>query len=205
MRAIPLFALALCVSALASVAAAADHARVVILPVVVHSATADSGYVSRGLADMLSARLEQLGSVDVVRADDPADATSRLAKAVELGRSNGGDYVLFGSFTQFGDGASLDMRCASLKAGDAPPRSIFIQSGTMGEIIPKLDELADKVAHYVSGELPQTATAAAAARAESGSITELRRRLEALERAVFPPLAEPAQAAEPAPEPGPES
>jgi TolB-like protein len=202
-RAIPLFALALCAGALASVPAAADPARVVILPVVVHSATADSGYVSRGLADMLSARLEQLGSVDVVRAEDPEGATSRLSKAVELGRSSGGDYVLFGSFTQFGDGASLDMRCASLHGGESPPRTIFIQSGTMGEIIPKLDELADKVARYVSGEAPETT--AAAARAESGSISELRRRLEALERAVFPPLSEPAQAAEPAPEPGPES
>jgi TolB-like protein len=200
-RALPLLALSLCVATSAS----AEPVRVVILPVVVHSATPDSAYVSQGIADMLSARLEQLGGVDVVRGEDASDATSQLSRAVELGRSNGGDYVLFGSFTQFGDGASLDMRCAPLRKGDDPPRSIFIQSGTMGEIIPKLDELADKVAHYVSGELPPTAATAAAARTESTSITELRRRLEALERAVFPPLSESAQATEPAPETAPDS
>ncbi|MGH0029548.1 MAG: hypothetical protein ACQGVC_07145 [Myxococcota bacterium] len=227
MRAARSCVLAAClgVGALFAAPAWAGPARIVILPVVVHSAAPDSGYVSRGLADMLSARLEQLGGLDVVRSEDPDSATSSLAEALTIGRHADGDYVLYGSFTQFGDGASLDVHCAPLDEGDTPPRSIFIQSGTMGEIIPKLDELADKVAHYVSGELPASAVSFAQ-RPEPANVGELRRRLEALERAVFPPLTGPdpvqepaaevepasegetaqaADAAEPASEPAPES
>jgi TolB-like protein len=181
--------------ALVASASAAESARVVILPVVVHSATSDSAYVSQGLADMLSARLEQIGGVDVVLSDDSAAATSQLPRAVELGRGQGGDYVVFGSFTQFGDGASLDLRCAPLDQGERPPRTIFVQSGTMGEIIPKLDELANKIAQYVSGEL-QAQSAANPVRAEGVAVSELRSRVEALERAVFPPISEPPEPAD---------
>ncbi len=190
MRAAKLCALA-ALGALVSVSAAAQSTRIVILPVVVHSAAADPTYVSRGLADMLSARLEQQGGVDVVRVDDPAAATSRFQQAIETGRKAGGDYVLFGSFTQFGDGASLEIQCAPLQ-GEAAARSIFIQSGTMGEIIPKLDELADKVARYLGGPIPADLSVAASTNGagESAELNDLRRRLEALEQAIFPPVAD---------------
>jgi TolB-like protein len=42
-------------------ASAGDRTRIVILPIVVHSAASDSSYVSRGITDMISARLEQTG------------------------------------------------------------------------------------------------------------------------------------------------
>lgn len=196
MRAAKLSALAV-LGFLVGISAAAEPARVVILPVVVHSGATDPTYVSRGLSDMLSARLEQHRGLDVVRVDDPAAATTRSQRATEVGREAGGDYVLFGSFTQFGDGASLDIQCAPLRGG-AEPRSIFIQSGTMGEIIPKLDELADKVARYLGAPVPTANGAPGADSAGSGNgagaasateLEELRQRLEALERAVFAPVA----------------
>jgi TolB-like protein len=168
--------------------AAAGPARVVILPVVVHSAASDAGYVSRGLSDMLSARLEQLGGVDVVRADG-AHATARLSEALATARDVGGDFVLFGSFTQFGDGASLDVQCAPVAEGASAARTIFIQSGTMAEIIPKLDDLADKVARYVRGEPVQVGAPATNGGASAEALDDLKRRLDALERAVFPPVA----------------
>lgn len=205
MRAARVCALAV-LTGLVAGSASADAARVVILPVVVHSGAADPTYVSRGLSDMLSARLEQHGGLDVVRVDDPALATSRLPRALEVGRDAGGDYVLFGSFTQFGDGASLDVQCAPL-GGGGEPRSIFIQSGTMGEIIPKLDELADKVARHLGAPIPAPGGApGAVADSSNGSgsapteaeIEDLRQRLEALERAVFAPVAGTAEESAPA-------
>ena len=58
---------------------------------------------------------------------------------------------MFGAFTQFGAGASLDVQCAAVKAdADARPRRIFVQSGTLGEIIPKLDDLAAKIARFMT-------------------------------------------------------
>jgi hypothetical protein len=170
-------------------AAAAETARVVILPVVVHSAASDPSYVSRGLSDMLSARLEQLGGVDVVRVDAGVPAIARLPEALAAGRDAGGDFVVFGSFTQFGDGASLDIQCAPVAEGGPAARSIFIQSGTMGEIIPKLDDLADKVARYVRGEPVRATAAATNGSATAEALDDLKRRLDALERAVFPPVA----------------
>jgi TolB-like protein len=197
LRAAKLCALVACLSALAAASAAAGPDRIVILPVVVHSAAADPSYVSRGLSEMLSARLEQLGGVEVVRPADPAAATVRLDEALDAGRRAGGDFVLFGAFTQFGDGASLDVQCAPLGDSELPARSIFIQSGTLSEIIPKLDGLADKVARYIRGELPTETAGGTNGVGEAEEIEDLRRRLEALESAVFLPAfgAEPAQAA----------
>ena len=110
--------------------------RVALLPVVVHSATPDNAYVSTGLAEMLSARLEQFEGVAVIRVGEESKPTTEAA-AVEAARSVGASYVLFGSFTQFGAGASLDLRCAPVD-GSNDGRRIFIQAGTMAEIIPRL-------------------------------------------------------------------
>src|SRR5438046_7563004 len=99
---------------LCSAASAGDRTKIVILPIVVHSAATDSSYVSRGITDMISSRLEQTGRVQVERVEDPAAATTVLGKALELGKARNGDYLIFGAFTQFGDGASLDVHCLPL-------------------------------------------------------------------------------------------
>jgi TolB-like protein len=184
---------------LASAGQAEQRVRMVILPVVVNRDSMDSSYVSQGLAEMLSARLEQIGGIEVIRIDDMAQATTRLAKAREAAKQVSGDYVLFGSFTQFGDGASLDVQCASLHSTGSEGESVrrvFIQSGTMGDIIPKLDRLVDKVAVFLkdagaiegSVDVAQGGDAEAAAQ-DSGesadAIRQLRERIDALERVVY--------------------
>ena len=166
--------------------AAAAPVRVGLLPIAVHSADEGSSYLSAGLAEMISARLEQSEGVSVVLLPGPAVATSELAKAVEAGRAAGVDYVVFGAFTQFGAGASLDVQCAAVNAAeDAQARRIFVQSGTLGEIIPKLDDLAAKIVRYM-GSGGQAAPAAAAAQvSDTNALDELRRRVDKLERSVF--------------------
>ena len=79
-------AAALCVLLGAAWPAAAEKAvRVVILPIVVHSGAPDPAYVSRGIADMLSSRLEQDGRAVALRVDDPERATTRISNALEAG------------------------------------------------------------------------------------------------------------------------
>ena len=178
------YALVACVAALAPSWAGATP-RVAILPVVVHSASPNPSYLSDGLADMLAARLEQLGGMRVVREEGDQTATTRLDQAVARGDALKADYVVFGSFTQFGDGASLDLQCAPVQGPDpAAARSLFVQSGAIGEIIPKLDDVADKVAYYVLGE-----TAAKSAVGErtrnAAPLKDLVGRIDALERAVY--------------------
>jgi hypothetical protein len=171
---------------LAFSASAEDHTRIVILPIVVHSAASNSSYVSRGITDMISSRLEQTGRVRMERVEDPNAATTELHKALELGKARGGDYLIFGAFTQFGDGASLDVHCLPLdvksEAEAAASRRIFISSGKMGDIIPKLDEIVDRVAMYT--KVGRTSPDAPAA-PPPDVVRDLARRLDALEKAVF--------------------
>jgi TolB-like protein len=195
-------ALAACLALLAGAAAVAEP-RVAILPVVVHSGAADPSYLSAGFGDMLAARLEQLGGMRVVREDDAKAATTRWKDAIERGRRLEADYVVFGSFTQFGDGASLDVQCARVAESDAASaRSLFVQSGAIGDIIPKLDDLADKIAFYVLGDA-QAKAAVAGRAAGSAPIRDLIQRLETLERSVYGKQAPVARQPEAAPTPDP--
>jgi TolB-like protein len=200
----PLGALVACVVVLAPGWASAEP-RVAILPVVVHSGAADPRYLSEGFSDMLAARLEQLGGMRVVREVDVRAATTRLPEAIERGKALEADYVVFGSFTQFGDGASLDVQCAPVRAPDAKAaRTLFVQSGAIGEIIPKLDDLADKIAYFVLGDA-QGKSAIAGRSGGTSPIRDLLLRLEALEKAVYgkAPAAARAPEAVPAEEPAP--
>jgi TolB-like protein len=172
-------------------ASAGDRTRIVILPIVVHSSASNSSYVSRGITDMISSRLEQTGRVQVERVEDPAAATTDLNKALDFGKSRGGDYLVFGAFTQFGEGASLDVHCLPLdvktEAEAAAARRIFISSGAMGDIIPKLDEIVDRIAMYTKvGRVESVAGAPPpVSPGQAEALRDLARRLDALEKAVY--------------------
>ncbi len=160
--------------------------KLLLLPFVVHSAE-DPEYLRGGLADMLSARFARIGAIDLLREDDPEKGTSKLEEALSTAREIGADYVLFGSFTRFGKGASLDVQCAPTAAGQAqePLREIFVHSGSIGEIIPDLDELAGKVSRFARGEVIERAvTAASPLGVPARELQNLTRRVAELEALV---------------------
>ena len=175
-----------------------------VLPIAVHTSE-HKEYLEAGLADMLASRLGRLPGVAVIRVQGEGQATSDLETAKTLGRDMGAEYVLFGSFTQFGEGASLDLQCAPVsEEAEGAARSIFIQSGTLGEIIPRLDQVAEKVGHHLMadgaapGSLPPVG---AAAPRRGGPVSDellqdaiseleaLRGRVDALEERVYSPPA----------------
>jgi TolB-like protein len=170
--------------------------RIVLLPISVYAAGADTDYLSTGLAEMLAARLERYEGVSVVRPAADAVPPEGEAQALEAAGALGADFVLFGSFTQFGEGASLDLRCAPVaEDGDVGSRRVFIHSGTVAEIIPKLDTLAEKVLRFALGDAggarsvaePEADGAAGSGSAGDEALADLRRRVDALERAVYAP------------------
>ncbi len=188
--------------ATALVAPAGAGVRIALLPVSVHASGEESGYLQSGLSEMIAARLDQYEDVVVLRAASEAGPPGDVAAAREAGRAAGADFVLYGAFTRFGDGASLDMRCARVEVeGDdaaVAARRIFIQSGNLIEIIPQLDTLAQKVARYAFGAggaaPPGAGRGGGAARAATGGPTAgdfnaLAKRVEELERTLFPPVA----------------
>jgi len=175
-------------------AARAEIIRVAMLPVSVNSTLTETDHLSAGLADMVAARLEQNGQILIIRLDAPA--TSR-EDAIAAGKRAGAEYVLFGSYTQFGDGASLDLRCARVVGEKAAaPRRVFIHAGSASEIIPKLGVLSESVARYLVGaaappEPLAGAEATAAGAPGAASLADIEQRVEALERVIFaPPAAE---------------
>jgi hypothetical protein len=176
---------------------AASPVRVAILPVVVNAAEGHD-YLRAGMADMLASRVGREAGVSVTRISDLGKATTDAERAREVGREVGADYVLYGSFTAFGAGASLDLACtrtAAVDGGDdddIPVRAIFVQSGTLGEIIPKLDGVAQRIARFAAtGEAaPAVAAAPPPAAGNGGGVNAaqfdvLLQRIEALEKSMM--------------------
>jgi len=175
--------------------------RIALLPIAVHATGGDSDYLQSGLAEMIAARLDQYEGVTVVRPriDGAPPASVETARAVAEGVDAA--FVLYGSFTRFGDGASLDLRCAEVAVpadGNAKAaRRLFIQSGQLAEIIPQLDTLAQKVARYTlragtprmagadDGKPPAPSPGPTASQYEA-----LVKRVEALELATIPSVAD---------------
>ena len=167
----------------------AEKPRLLMLPIVVHSAEPPD-YVRGGLADMLSARFARTGAMELIRVDDPARGTTQLDQAIAAGLRADADYVLFGSFTRFGKGASLDVQCAPVVSDAArePLREIFVHSGSIGEIIPDLDELVGKVSRFARGEAVVTTSRptgpGSVPSPASPELAEMRERIESLEATV---------------------
>ena len=188
---------------------AETRTKLAILPIVVHTLE-QKEYLQAGLADMLASRLGRVPGVAVIRVQGEGEATTDVEAAKESGSAAGAEYVLFGSFTQFGEGASLDLQCVPVSAkAKEGSRSIFIQSGTLGEIIPRLDQVAEKVGRYLmidgtaTGSAPGGLPAVGAGAPSDGGATAgeqlqdalsefeaLRGRVDALEHRVFSPPVE---------------
>ncbi|MAJ60472.1 MAG: hypothetical protein CBC48_10970 [bacterium TMED88] len=173
--------------------------KLLLLPIVVHSSE-NPAYLREGLSDMLVTRFIQEDNFEVIWADDASLATTHLERAIEEGRAQQANFVLFGSFTRFGEGASLDMQAASTAEGQqgATLREIFVHSGSIGEVIPDLKDLVGKVTRFA---IPQyrpgsPVTESAAAPDSRVNLLDLQRRVSALEEAL-----QPAGPAGPAPPP----
>jgi len=171
-------------------AAHAELVRVAMFPVAVNSSLPETGHLSAGLGDMIAARLEQSEQIVIIRVDEKV--TSR-EEAIAAGKKAGAEYVLFGSYTQFGDGASLDLRCAPVVGGEGDePRRVFVQAGSASEIIPKLGVLSQNVSRYLVETAKPAAPVAGAESAapkapDAASLVDLELRVEALERVIFAP------------------
>jgi len=169
---------------LAGASAFAQSARVAVLPVVIHSIE-ESGYLREGITEMLSSRLSQQPGLSALRVDDVNAATADLDAARAAGRAAGADWVLFGSFTRFGEGASLDLRCVPVSSeAPASQRSVFVHAGALAELIPRLDSLVERIATHVRGGVANANAPVAAAPAPADVLAELqalKARVSALE------------------------
>ena len=173
------------VAAIGHPAGADDRVRVALLPLVVHSGEGRE-YLQQGMSDMLVSRLGRDRRIAVIPIDDAATATTTLESARKTGRANDATYVVFGSLTRFGDGASVDLSVATVSEAGGEPRTVYVHADTMGALIPLLDGASERVAGVVHGSTGAVAAGPGGAEAPaSDELQELRRRVDLLERTVF--------------------
>ena len=158
-----IFLLGLCLFFSMTEVRATESAKVALLPLTIN-APDRLDYLRQGLQDIMASRLSWEGKVLVL---DKALVEKALAKvsgpidetrALEIGKNLGADYVIFGSLTMAGAGASIDLRVADLgkkQAGD----KFFTQTKGMDEVIPRVNDLMEDINEKVF-ERPRTQTEA---------------------------------------------
>lgn len=128
---------------------------IAILPFSIN-AEKDLGFLREGIMDMLMTRLYWKDRVKVVEKRRVKEAVKDisgpldLAKASEIGRDLGTDYVLFGSLTIFGESVSIDATMAPITKKDKPI-TVFVQTKGMESVIPEINTFAQKVNSVVFG------------------------------------------------------
>jgi TolB-like protein len=140
---------------------AKDKNTVAILPFSVHSAE-NIDYVRQGIGDMLASRISVNERIDVIGRDSILavlrETTGReiaSADVVVLGKKLNADFVVWGSITKIGSGLSIDAKLVDI-AINKTAVNIFAQCPTMDEVIPKINEFAQRIDTHILGSLPET-------------------------------------------------
>ena len=107
-------------------------------------------YLKEGVRDMLASRLAAHAGLVVVdkRQTDSAwhaagDQRS-LPELRSLGSNVGADYLVTGSLTSLDAGLSIDTTVIRTTA-DGPPQSFHVTAGTLDQLIPAVDQLAQEI------------------------------------------------------------
>ncbi|MDD2605271.1 MAG: VCBS repeat-containing protein [Desulfobacteraceae bacterium] len=151
---------------LTAVPALAAPMRVAILPFEVNAEN-DLTYLQQGIQDMLSSRLtwqdkvEVINKAEVQSALDTAGGFEGESRALLIGGKLRADYVLFGSLTVFGDSVSIDSRMVDV-SGQRQPLPFFVQTRSVGEVIPQINQFATDINQTVFGRAISRPAVAAA-------------------------------------------
>ncbi len=130
-------------------AAWAAPVRVAILPFEMN-AEKDLTFLQEGVLDMLASRLAQRDKVEIVNKHETKAALESVAGfdgeslALLVGGKVQADYVLYGSLTVLGESVSIDAKMVDV-SGQQPPLPFFAQTGSMGEVIPQINQFATNI------------------------------------------------------------
>ena len=133
----------------------AAPARVAILPFDVN-AEKDLTFLQEGILDMLASRLAWQDKVDVINENETKAAVAAVegfdgeSRALLVGGKLQADYVLFGSLTVFGESVSIDAKMVDV-SGQQEPVPFFAQTGSMGQVIPQINQFATNINATVFG------------------------------------------------------
>jgi TolB-like protein len=140
---------------------AKDKNTVAVLPFSVHSAE-NIDYIRQGIGDMLASRISVNEKIDIISKDKVLTAIQETAgreiasaDAIALGKKLAADFVVWGSITKIGSGLSIDGKLVDI-ATSKTAVNIFAQCPTMDEVIPKINEFAQRIDSHILGGVPET-------------------------------------------------
>lgn len=130
--------------------------KVAVFPFTVNSAE-QLDYLQEGIAHMLATRMEQDQEIVTIARNVMKDVLpkgrgrldERLAR--RLGVQTGADFVVMGSFTKIGNGASIDALILDT-AGEQAARHVFVQCDTMDKVTAHIGLLARQLDFALLGK-----------------------------------------------------
>ena len=144
---------------------AKDRNTVAVLPFSVHSAE-NIDYVRQGIWDMLASRISVNDKIDVIgkasiqsALQETAGKEIGAAEALAMGKKLSADFVVWGSITKIGSSLSIDAKLVDI-ATSKDAVTIFAQCPTMDDVIPKINEFAQRIDTHILGGPSQTTAAA---------------------------------------------
>lgn len=147
---------------------AKDKYTVTVLPFTLHSSE-NIEYIRQGIADMLASRLSASDRIDVTSKDVVADLLKQADKkdltpadVDRIGKQANADYVVWGSITKIGSSISIDGKLMNL-AGSKSDVGLFTQSEKLDDVIPKINEFAQRIVSHITGDAAQITAPAVAA------------------------------------------
>lgn len=147
---------------------AKDKYTVTVLPFTLHSSE-NIEYIRQGIGDMLASRISASDRIDVTSKDVVADLLKQADKkdltpadVDRIGKQANADYVVWGSITKIGSSISIDGKLMNL-AGSKSDVGLFTQSEKLDDVIPKINEFAQRIVSHITGDAAQITAPAVAA------------------------------------------
>jgi TolB-like protein len=140
---------------------AKEKKMIAVLPFSVHSSE-NIDYVRQGVWDMLSSRISVTDKIEVVSKDVTLDVLKQtgtkeltLTDVYGLGKKMNVDYVVWGSITKIGNSLSIDGKLVDIAAYKSTV-SVFSQSQGMDDVIPKINDFAQRIDQHILGIAPSS-------------------------------------------------
>jgi TolB-like protein len=148
---------------------AKDKYTVAVLPFSVHSAD-NKDYIRQGIGDMLASRISVSGKLEVIGKDSLSGALNETAgkeltpaDVHAVGKKINADFAVWGSITKIGSSLSIDGKMLDIAANKSV-LNITAQCPTMDEVIPKINDFAQRITAHILGAPPETIAALPATR-----------------------------------------
>ena len=127
-----------------------------VLPFTMNS-DRDLNFLREGIMDMLSSRLAWKDKLTILEKGVVKKAVAAVpgpmneAKALQMGKTLGADYVIFGSLTVFGESVSLDAKILDIHKSEVLVTA-YDQSKGMDGVIPTVNQFAENINAKIMGK-----------------------------------------------------